>query len=159
MREIKFRAWDKDSGQWYEPTFEAYRGNLFELLVSINGRMLVRQLAGNGINDVITGNMPGSRAWEDRFVLMQYTGLKDKNGVEIYEGDIIVTDKGKTGITHETYWEIFWGTDRDDSQMTGWLVRLLGVDELTRKTIYTFDKSICGGEVIGNIYENPELLK
>ena len=71
----------------------------------------------------------------------QYTGLKDKNGKEIYEGDILDIKKGQ----HEHYKNVTVKYEAGAFKMDGitplYLVKALH------------------GEVIGNIYENPELLK
>lgn len=80
---------------------------------------------------------------EERFKMMQYTGLKDKNGKEIYEGDI-VTDRGNTEYKYEVYWI-------DDEACFA----LKGFPEYE----YSFNEEVTEGEVIGNIYENKELLK
>jgi hypothetical protein len=74
---------------------------------------------------------------KDRFAIMQYTGLKDKNDKEIYEGDIVAREKGSPwAVGHEPY-----GFYAD--------VEALG-RYLERGDPY---------EVIGNCFENPELLK
>ena len=73
--------------------------------------------------------------------VMQYTGLKDKNGIEIYEGDIVKDDFDRFVIIFEN----------------GGFVASKG-DEFDRSKYRTVKiNELC--EVIGNIYENPELLK
>ena len=74
--------------------------------------------------------------------LMQYTGLKDKNGVEIYEGDI-VKDLRSPFKDIRSYSKVFYQENRGRFVFGGW--------EIPAGLSHTF-------EVIGNIYENPELL-
>jgi len=107
-REIKFRAWD---GQvMYGHTYIQSCWTL-EDLCRINP--------------------------SDGFKIMQYTGLKDKNGKEIYEGDILdLPVDGEFSLC-----EITFTVDRD---FNGW--------EITPQHVQD------GAEVIGNIHENPELL-
>jgi uncharacterized phage protein (TIGR01671 family) len=77
--------------------------------------------------------------------IMQYTGLKDKNGVEIYEGDIIV---GQFGYKEVVKIEEFNFITREDSCAGyGFKLDSCNLDDIKKYV-----------EVIGNIYENPELL-
>lgn len=70
MREIKFRAWDMDENKMVYPTIE-------------HNEKYVMQL-----NCGYMGEFNGSTYDTVKMPLMQFTGLKDKNGKEIYEGDI-----------------------------------------------------------------------
>lgn len=135
MREIKFRAWDKSQNKMYQ-----VRGINFDnedLWLKINET----QIMGANLFEV---------------ELMQYTGLKDKNGKEIYEGDIVTYSvKGfkkinKTVMTfNEEHGAYLFGIYEGVKMPCG---------KKTRMNKYT-RKSVNNVEVIGNIYENPELLK
>lgn len=112
MREIKFRAWDGKS--------------MFN----------VEQIT---FNEAIWGCDKGrgvSIVFQPHIILMQFTGLHDKNGKEIYEGDILCWPKYE-GKKNQIRWVVEWNNDR-----AGW------TDWSPRNE----------AEVIGNIYENPELL-
>ncbi len=85
----------------------------------------------------------GVNSSENDYEWMQFTGLKDKNGKEIYEGDIVFDEDGEYSKTVVIEWE------SEDACFFG-------------KDIYTsdsFDMQEIDGEIIGNIYQNPELLK
>ena len=92
--------------------------------------------------------MTATRKFDD-MIIMQYTGLKDKNGVEIYEGDVVKQVAGE--------YSYIGAVEKDCYQFY-----IDGIDSLVA---YSFDDvadtSNCTAdlEVIGNIHENPELLK
>jgi uncharacterized phage protein (TIGR01671 family) len=141
MREIKFRVWDESKkvmlsqvGSWYFN--DEYNEVVFHM------------------NDV---------TFSDRkyLKLMQYTGLKDKNGIDIYEGDILLvtseiyTNFGKTptGRFSKEYYEVIW---KDD----GWGHKVLKSDHTIEGTeIKGLKVTTKYVEVIGNRYANPELLE
>lgn len=112
MREIKFRAWDKEQKRMLVPA-----------MPTLGGGMTWRE-----------GSYDSS---SENYALMQFTGLKDKNGKEIYEGDILLIDDIERHIV-------------------GW-----------ENSVLSFYQACAGydtegwnsAEVIGNIYENPELLE
>lgn len=118
MREIKFRAWDKKHK-------EMLLGNSPSLWLSFYGKV-VQGFDEYGESD----------DWSNKVILMQFTGLKDKNGKEIYGGDITKHEY----LDKQYLEEVTWSNNR-----MGWV----GID----------NSYINSYEVIGNIYENPELLK
>jgi len=141
MREIKFRAWDKREQKWYDKIIE-----------------WIFDRPKNSI-----GQLPQI---PDGLVLMQYTGLKDKNGKEIYEGDIVRWTIGKH------YWEAVISTVKNNKSNTLYAIETFNnVSSDEEKNIYTYvrnndrngarneieflDKSM---EIIGNIWENGDLL-
>ena len=132
-REIKFRVWDIYSHRFLEDNgdFRYFRlGTPYEF----------REVATR----------------PDKFEIQQFTGLKDKNGKEIYEGDI--TNSIKRGVAH--------GPERE-------YIKEAEVWYSTEDLQYVFGKYCNNGyawhysmaddlfdfEVVGNIFENPELLK
>lgn len=141
MREIKFRAWDdleqrfwtlKDGGETSGDGSVQYFGN--EQGVLEMGRL----------EEIDTGL--GTAFEFTAFSLMQFTGLTDKNGREIYEGDILTG-----GILHMTS-----GVRLSNESVATTVTFRDGMFKLGKVSLLSFHKN---AEVIGNIYENPELLE
>lgn len=86
----------------------------------------------------------------------QFTGLLDKNGTEIYDGDIIITPLGHTVIVKFGYKEFVFEIDRTYESVAsyGWLA-----ENVKNGYVDFLDNTIIKGEVIGNIHDNPELIK
>ena len=126
MREIKFRSWDTYNKEMLEVQELNYAD-------SYNGQPMIRTTMYNDYFD--TKDM----------ILMQYTGLKDKNGVEIYEGDIVRILGGE-------YEQGFYEWDEKvcikDFIYDGFNL-MMTVNQIGNEAL----------EVIGNIYDNPELLE
>ena len=143
-REIKFRAWDKTYNCWYKPTHRAYEGKLWELMVGLSGDLSAYCMRLGKTELVHESIFP------DRYELMQFTGLKDKNGGEIYEGDIVRFEA----------WEQFHDIMRINISVVEY--KEYGFTPFIWQTVVEdgwYNYEIENPEVIGNIYENPELLK
>ena len=126
MREIKFRAWDKENKRMVS---ELVSYALPNATITFDGLVYHR----NEFNI------------QSQYELMQYTGLKDKNGKEIYESDYL-------GDGDEIYYQVVWD-ERDF--VLGWRLKSVNGDGLN----YTFEEVMDPEKrtVIGNIYQNPEL--
>jgi len=111
MREIKFRVWDKLQKEWLA-------------LSSLEGIFAYYECDG-----------------DERYALMQYTGLKDKNGKEIYEGDIVR--------------KLYPFKSKEEYAKNPYIYKL--VKWYKNQCSFSIGKD--NWEVIGNIYENLDLLK
>ena len=119
MREIKFRVWDEQFKRMSKKP-EQIRLN------------------------IANGNVHGSRSGGnvETWKLMQYTGLKDKNGVEVYEGDVVKY------LTHTAH--VFWSP-----QDFGFVHYNEVIGGYAGLSFFTGYKDF---EVVGNIHQHPELL-
>ena len=131
-REIKFRYWNGYAKAMYPAEFFGLR---------LDGRFLV-QIADEKGSFIVSD-------WNNKDALMQFTGLTDKNRKEIYEGDIVRWNAAAPG--RDADWEIYRVVFEDAS------FRCKSISP--EPTWYDGDTVDGDLEVIGNIYENPELLK
>ena len=123
MREIKFRAWDGKYKKYY------YMDNC-DFIIERDGASVFSEFSSDRIN----------KSWK----LEQYTGLKDMNDIEIYEGDIIETRFPDNNLV---YWD-------DEYSMFAYRHKTAWGNSL-----FELYRSLADTEIIGNINETPELLK
>ena len=122
----KFRAWDSAKKEMFKDTFA----------ITESGQVVV-------VEQESVASSP-DYVFVDHLVIMQSTGLADKNGKEIFEGDIVKMSKDV--YSESTYYEVvrhYGGAYRLESKQHGCELWLRHTD--------------C--EVVGNVYENPELLE
>jgi uncharacterized phage protein (TIGR01671 family) len=134
MREIKFRAWDKENERmFHEITIGTDSGWRVKVCGGING-----------------------------YEFTQYTGLKDKNGKEVYEGDIVeYTRVNYTDCSHqeiESIEEVIRGEMYYAEGLWPGIRLINRTGKLFLPGMVSSDIPNIELEIIGNIYENPELL-
>lgn len=139
MRTIKFRIWDKGNNRWFHGSTDEESIKLQTDAINLFGEVIIM---GEILRDQNDDKMISLERLKD-LVACQFTGLKDKNGKEIFEGDIL---NQKTG---RDYSEIRFVEFRDGA------FRFKEQNTPHQGFIY----SNPGTEVIGNIYENKELLE
>ena len=137
MRNIKFRAYIKDTNKRVPSEINK--------IVEVKSLHLGSRKAIIGYSKSSSNYGNYSISFDD-IELMQYTGLHDKNGKEIYEGDIVEWAGYKM--------EVFWGEDIGIGYGFCW--RPCGDNTDYHESMTGF---IDEYEVIGNIYDNPELLE
>lgn len=127
----RFRAWDKEFKEMVQVDALVFDEQVIK--VTYKNRNVVKEDLKN-------------------YVLMQSTGLKDKNGKEIFEGDILTTGE-RTGVVKNHRTLGFYVNDaRGDNWWFGCDVDLADFEDFTR----TVARKI---GILGNIYENPELAE
>lgn len=133
MREILFKAKRKDNGKW----FDGYYQKRYDLL---------------GNEEHLIFHIDSYTVWEyaevDPQTLCQFTGLFDKNGNKIWENDILMAHLDEYYPEDVTYKTVEWG-------VAGWVGHETGSTD--REYLDEFDLEHF--EVVGNIFDNPELLQ
>lgn len=173
MREIKFRVYDKN---WEDEENSGIRYDITGI-ENIDGKISGVFLDGDFF-DI------------EEIEIMQYTGIKDKNGKEIYEGDIVKVPVRRCGKSYGNWWQEKndnhgWtgdfvykkiisknNYDRYNDIIGGFIIEDLPITKLqikeiakprgkerTEQNVDTYNFNINDLEVIGNIYDNPELLE
>ena len=132
MREIKFDAIYKPTGEHFSP----YK-------IDFNGKTVVGDFGGE-INDWCHFSLDGKYG---DVILRQYTGLKDKNGKEIYEGDIVANLRNSKN-------EVCW-----DQEEFGWVAKGKWPNGKDSTIMLADLNAVATIEVVGNIFENPSLLE
>ena len=139
MREIKFRG--LSNGKWIIGSLFRFTGNINkgQCYISDYGSMVDHSVT-NDMNDAAIGFFKRV----DSETVGQYTGLKDKNGTEIYEGDIVAG-----GILRMT-----GGVGMNNERTTVHFKS--GMFNCGQSSLNSFSNRT---EIVGNIHENPELLQ
>jgi len=139
-RQLKFRAWDVKNNYWVEP-----------------------ENSNDGCGITFEGNVAFCsqsqfvyipEEHKDRFVIQQFTGLKDKNSREIYEGDILkfkTYDGWKDDFGRYVFLKVHYHEQTASFRMTR--------GDIYRGDSFDYSDKPKEVEVVGNIFENPELLK
>lgn len=148
MRDIKFRAWVKhEKKMLYNDCYICF---------SLCGKLVDgRRKLENEIDTPFFNPMYGEELNQENHILMQYTGLQDKNGREIYEGDILMNQEWWWGPGFVYFHVGEVGPCRGENVMNYILSKNIS-DPLKGASHNLWNGREV--EVLGNIYENPELI-
>ena len=148
MREIKFRGKNLNTKEWVYG--DLLQWNDGETAIGVHGQFIDDGYHFNENYD--------KTPYVDETTVGQYTGLKDKNGKEIYEGDLIKAPSGRIYAVIFSTWKHEEKREFlkiiDIYEHTGWCISLDGVNPCE-----LLDSEVCQGSVIGSVDDNPELLK
>lgn len=142
-RVVKFRGKDVDSGAWHYGSLNVYPNGMCDIVVFDDGEMLEYPVLPESVG--------------------QFTGLHDKNGKEIYEGDI-VRNKEIGGYGLE-----YLGVVRYYEEDCRFGIDTTAINKFTKRVLFSVGESIINDghytitytneyEVLGNIHDNPNLL-
>lgn len=141
MNEIKYRAWNIAGKQMFQPVSIHFGDDASGKIISVWGKNK------NGFDYSLVHG--------ESCYLLQYTGLKDKNGKEIYKGDIV----NITQNAGEFHAQIIWLDDQAQFRLFPTDGEdILFDDFMWLKRSGENEEILLEFEIIGNIYENPDLL-
>lgn len=141
----KFRAWDKRFSEFVEDFFVSEDGKIYKKTKDTSYGIAI------------------SRETSDKIILMQSTGLFDKNGKEIFEGDVLEIQDIKMIVRFGSYNYI--ETSKSGNHTLGIMCDGLGfyvecLNVAAPDKISPFEpETLKAGEIIGNIYENKDILE
>ncbi len=145
MRDILFKAKRSADGEWIEGW-----------LSKVDGEYIIED--GHGLGQSVMSE-----------TVCQYTGLNDKNGRVIFEGDILMCHSNKNDLCKAVFGE-FYVIDVETlervEKVAGWHYEVLETDALSKCEPFCIPMPLtdeyiarCEMEVVGNIFDNPELLE
>jgi uncharacterized phage protein (TIGR01671 family) len=145
MRELKFRVWSKARKEWVH--------NMM-LLACIDGLPFAHFVEVNEIDKSVKHHVYNASNLDVE--IQQYTGLKDKNGKEIYEGDIV-----EWGMSHDQInpFPKLRYVEFCERQL---IYKVVEVGDLPSSLDYLYEAAPMSTRwcrVVGSIHENPELLE
>jgi len=138
QREIKFRIWDTKNSRWFQGATDDKSRSIGIDAISLFGETII---LGEILRDQNTDEHISLDRLND-LIAVQYTGLKDKKGVPIYEGDIVKNERGEIGVI---------------TFVNGAFISVYQ-PPYDWDAMEKYDGLLDRQEVLGNIYENPNLI-
>ena len=148
MREILFREKNVDNGAWVYGSFIPDMLEVF-CITDIDGFIKPFSLNKEELTEVRV----------ERSTVGQFTGLTDKNGTKIFEGDIIKIIDGEKIFIASVKFGDYNQPDKILKTHIGFYFDIANLASYRKDMGYWFGKTFSEIEVIGNIHDNPELLK